>query len=73
METHKITIPVVITVTTNDPKRVAIDFFEERVRNNGKAFSAAFGEVYIDPKHGEITSEVVGAEGEPESLPDEID
>jgi hypothetical protein len=73
MEIHRITIPVVITVTTNDPKRVAVDFFAEKVRGISTAFSDSVGDVNIQPKHGEITSEVIGEEGEPETLPDEID
>lgn len=73
METHRITIPVTITVTTSDPKRVGIDFAEEFVMRRLNDFSSAFGNLLPNPTYGEITSVVVDEDGSEKAVVEKSD
>lgn len=73
METHKITIPVTIIVTTSAPKRAGIDFAEEFIMRRLNDFSSAFGGLSPNPTYGEITSVVVDEDGSEKAVVEESD
>jgi hypothetical protein len=71
MAKYQVTIPVLITVDTDDPNRAGVDFFEEFVMRRNKDFTNAHTNQSTNPSYGEITGRLLNEKGEFSKVEDE--
>jgi hypothetical protein len=71
MAKYQVTIPVLITVDTDDPNRAGVDFFQEFVMRRSNDFTKAHINQSTNPSYGEITGRLLDEKGDFAKVEDE--